>query len=44
MIPVQLNLGDIKANNLMVVEKCRHIFKDDEHFMDINLTGGGFSA
>ena len=44
MIPVQLNLGDIKTNNLMLVEKCKHIFKENEHFMDLTLRGGEFVA
>lgn len=44
MIPVQLNLGDISANNLMLVESCKHIFKENEHFMDLTLRGGEFVA
>lgn len=44
MIPVQLNLGDMKTNNLMLVEKCKHIFKENEHFMDLTLRGGEFVA
>lgn len=44
MIPVQLNLGDMKTNNLMLMEKCKHIFKESEHFMDLSLRGGEFIA
>lgn len=44
MVVVQLNLGDVKLNNLMLVEKCKHYFKNDEHFMDLTLRGGEFVA
>lgn len=44
MIVVQLNLGDMKTNNLMLVEKCKHTFKESEHFMDLTLRGGEFIA
>ena len=44
MIVVKLDLGDVKLNNFMVVEKCKHEFKNDEHFMDLNLRGGIFNA
>ncbi len=39
---VKLDLGDIKVQNFMVVEKVKHIFKNDEHFMDLTLKGGEF--
>ena len=42
MIVVQLDLGDIKLQNLMLVEKCKHEFKLDQHFMTLNLRGGEF--
>lgn len=42
MIVVQLNLGDMVLNNLMLVEKCKHYFSTSEHFMDITLKGGEF--
>ena len=41
---VSLNLGDIITNNFMVVEKVQHIFKDNEHLMDLTLIGGTFIA
>ena len=41
MVAVQLNLGDIKANSLMLVEKCKHTFGEGTHFMDLTLRGGG---
>lgn len=42
MVIIQLNLGDMILNNLMLVEKCKHIFKDGEHFMDLTFKGGEF--
>lgn len=42
MVVVQLDLGDMKLQNMMLVEKCKHTFKDDEHFMDLTLRGGEF--
>lgn len=44
MVVVQLDLGDIKLKNLMLVEKCKHSFKENEHFMDLILRGGEFVA
>ncbi len=42
MVYVELSLGDVIVNNLMLVEKCRHTFKENEHFMDLTLKGGEF--
>lgn len=36
---VQLNLGDMVANNYMVIEKAKHTFKKDEYRMDLTLGG-----
>lgn len=44
MIYVQLNLGDVVLNNLMLVEKCKHTFNESEHYMDLTLRGGEFIA
>lgn len=44
MVAVKLNLGDIKLNNFMLVEKCTHVYKENEHWMDITLRGGEFVA
>lgn len=44
MVVVQLDLGDIKVKNLMLVEKCKHVFKESEHYMDLSLRGGDFIA
>lgn len=41
---VNLNLGDISVRNFMLVEKCKHIFNESEHKMDLTLRGGEFIA
>ena len=41
LIAVQLNLGDVKLQNLMLVDKCTHKFSNDEHLMDLTLSGRG---
>lgn len=42
LIPIILNLGDVKVQNMMLVEKCKHEFKDDLHLMTLTLRGGEF--
>ena len=42
MVIVCINLGDIKLKNWMLVEKCRHTYKEGEHWMDLTLRGGDF--
>lgn len=44
MVVVILDLGDIKVKNLMLVEKCKHEFKESMHFMNLTLRGGEFIA
>ena len=44
MIPVMLYLGDIKVENYMLVEKCKHEFKESQHLMNLTLRGGEFIA
>lgn len=44
MVVVMLNLGDAKIKNLMLVEKCKHEFKESQHFMNLTLKGGEFIA
>lgn len=44
MLPVIMDLGDVKLQNLMLVEKCRHLYKEGEHWMDLTLRGGEFVA
>ncbi len=42
MVAVCLDLGDMKVKNWMLVEKCRHVYKESEHWMDLTLKGGEF--
>lgn len=44
MIVVNLDLGDVKLKNWMLVEKCTHTYKENEHWMDLTLRGGEFVA
>lgn len=41
---VNLNLGDVKVQNYMIVESVKHTFKDSEHLMNLTLKGGDFVA
>ncbi len=43
LVVVNLDLGDIILSNRMLVEKCKHTFDKDTHFMDLTLRGNGFS-
>lgn len=40
LVIVHLDLGDVKIQSWMLVEKCKHTFKNEEHFMDLELKGG----
>lgn len=42
LIPVFLNLGDVKVQNYMLVEKVVHKFNNRQHSMDLTLSGGDF--
>lgn len=42
VILIRLDLGDTKVNNLMLVDKCRHVFRNNEHFMTLSVVGGEF--
>lgn len=42
LIIVRLDLGDVKLDNFMLVEKAKHTFKNGEHFMDLTLVGQNF--
>jgi len=42
MVVVNLNLGDMQLKNWMLVEKCKHTYKQGEHWMDLTLRGGEF--
>lgn len=44
MVVVNLDLGDVKLKNFMLVEKCTHKYKEGEHWMDLTLRGGEFSG
>ena len=44
MVVVILDLGDVQVKNLMLVEKCKHEFKESEHFMTLTLRGGEINA
>ena len=44
LVVVMLNLGDMKVQNFMLVEKCKHEFKESQHFMTLTLRGGEFIA
>lgn len=40
LVPVFLNLGDIDLQNYMLVEKVKHTFENNSHFMDLTLVDG----
>lgn len=42
MVVVNLDLGDMKLKNWMLVEKCKHTYRQGEHWMDLTLRGGEF--
>ena len=44
MVVINLDLGDMKLKNWMLVEKCKHTYKEGEHWMDLTLRGGEFIA
>lgn len=44
MVVVMLDLGGVKLQNLMLVEKCKHEFKESLHLMTLTLRGGEFVA
>ena len=44
MVIVMLDLGDTKVKNLMLVEKCKHEYKESQHLMTLTLRGGDFIA
>ena len=44
LVVVQLDLGDVKIQNLMLVEKCVHKYGESKHTMDLTVSGGDFSA
>lgn len=44
LVPVILNLADMKISNYMMVEKVTHIFSNSQHKMDLILSGGDFTG
>ncbi|MCC0641732.1 MULTISPECIES: NlpC/P60 family protein [unclassified Clostridioides] len=40
LVPVFLSLGDIELQNYMLVEKVKHTFENNSHFMDLTLVDG----
>lgn len=44
MLVVQLDLGDMIMDSLMLVEKCTHSFSENLHTMDLRFVGGEFHA
>lgn len=44
LIAVKLDLGDINVLQLMIVEKCTHSFKENQHFMNLTLKGSDFDV
>ena len=43
-VVVKLDLGDVKVQNFMLVEKVKHTFEKDSYTMDLTLRGGEFVA
>lgn len=44
MVFVSLQLWDMKVETMMLVETCKHSFKDNEHFMELTVRSGEFVA
>lgn len=44
LVPVMLNLGDIKVSNYMIVDRVVHSFSAEKYTMDMTMSGGGFSS
>lgn len=42
LVAVDLDLGDMRVQSFMLVEQAKHVFKLNEHFMDLTLRGGDF--
>lgn len=40
LVAVQLTLDDMTINNFMLVEECKHTWRNGEHWMDLKLRGG----
>lgn len=44
MVVVNLKIDHKKIKKWMLVEKCKHTYKEGEHWMDLTLRGGEISA
>ncbi len=44
MVIVSMTIDHTKILHYMLVEKCKHEYKDNEHWMDLTLRGGEFSV
>ena len=44
VVMVKIKLGDTKVNRWMVVDSCKHTFKEGSHLMTLVLQGGEFVA
>ncbi len=42
LVLINLDLGDVKLKNFMLVEKCSHTYGEGVHRMDLTLRGGEF--
>ena len=42
LLPVILDLGVAKVQSMMLVESCKHVFRENENFMNLTLRGGDF--
>ena len=42
LLVVMLGLGDINVSNYLMVEQCKHTFKDGMHLMELKMRGGTF--
>lgn len=44
LVVVSLQVDDVKLSNFMLVEECKHTWKESEHWMDLKLRGGEFDG
>jgi len=44
LVPVLLNIYDVKVASYMLVDKVTHTFSNGEHTMDMDLSGGDFDS
>jgi hypothetical protein len=44
MVPVKLDLGDVKVERYMLVDKVTHRFENGLHTMSLEVSGGGFDS